>query len=128
MTGPVKLKSGLVLEEGEEVVFELKVSFWRHWWELLLLKRKHGYLVITNKRVAEVYNNYVCWCISTSRKIKFVLPKSVCEVGYQRAGCLCKSTFLYYQALTQKTAFEVDNEKTAVKLVEAFYKVINAAS
>ena len=123
-----KLQSNIPLEKGEEVVFELKVSFLRKWWEFFLGIKKNGYLVITNKRVAEVYDKFCCCCCSTERVVKYVMPRSVAEVGYKRYGFCCRRTFIYYQALTQETAFEVDNQDTAIAIVNAFYNAINAAA
>lgn len=122
----MKIESGIGLEAGEEVVFELKVTYGRSWWQCLLGKKRQGFLVVTNNRIAEVYNEYTCHCCLASRDVKYVIPRSIMEVGYERVGICCKHIEIYYEALTQKTSFVVESEETARKLVDAMYHVINA--
>ena len=71
-----KLKSGVVLTEGETLVAELEAELWAtsanpfaklvgqvvKFINLILGNKRKGYVVITNKRVIEVIQFKALWC------------------------------------------------------------------
>ncbi|MCQ2312631.1 MAG: hypothetical protein MJZ84_04190 [Paludibacteraceae bacterium] len=142
-----KLKSGLLLGENETLVMELEAELWatsqnpiakligklRKLLALILGFRMNGYVVITDKRVVEILQRKACWVFNLGKNVKYVLPSSVKEVGYTKEGtCLgmfCQSYNLYYESFTQTTTVQlpIAEEKEAQKVVDAFYKAINAA-
>ena len=141
------LKSGILLDADENLIMELEAELWAtssnpivrffgsivEFIAALLGFRKKGFLVITDKRVVEVYERIVCYLFTTGRHIKYVLPQSVLEIGYNRSAtccCCCPAFHLYYQAHTQSTSImlkgENGTEQMAKKIVDAFYGVIRA--
>lgn len=143
-----KLQSGLILNEGENLVMELEAELWAtssnpiakiigtviRIINLILGNKRKGFIVITNKRVVEVVQFKALWVFNVGRYVKFVLPSSVKEVGYFKegtlCGCFCQSYNLYYDAFTQRTSVllgDVDSDAEAQKVVEAFYNAISAA-
>jgi hypothetical protein len=92
--------------------------------------RNNGYLVITDKRVVEVSTQINCWCITTGRLFKYVLPASIKEVGYDKAatcGCFCPAYHLYYESFTQRTVVLLKgaDEAGALKITDAFFAAIS---
>lgn len=142
-----KLKSGVVLTEGETLVAELEAELWAtsanpfaklvgqvvKFINLILGNKRKGYVVITNKRVIEVIQFKALWVMNTGKNVKYVLPSSVKEVGYIKegtfCGCFCQAYSLYYDAFTQRTSvlLSTSDESEAQKIVDAFYKAISAA-
>lgn len=142
-----KLKSGVVLTEGETLVAELEAELWAtsanpfaklvgqvvKFINLILGNKRKGYVVITNKRVIEVIQFKALWVMNTGKNVKYVLPSSVKEVGYIKegtfCGCFCQAYSLYYDAFTQRTSvlLSTSDEAEAQKIVDAFYKAISAA-
>ena len=142
-----KLKSGLVLNEGEKLVIELEAELWatsqnpiakligqiRKLLALITGSKREGYIVITDKRVVEIIQAKACWVFNQGKNVKYVLPSSVKEVGYTKegsfCGCFCPAFNLYYDAFTQRTSvlLPVTEETEAQKIVDAFYKAISAA-
>lgn len=142
-----KLKSGLVLNDGEKLVIELEAELWatsqnpfarmigeiRKLLALLIGHKRQGYIVITDKRVVEIIQMKMFWVLNAGKNVKYVLPSSVKEVGYTKegtfCGCFCQAYNLYYDAFTQRTSvlLPVDEEKEAQDIVDAFYKAISAA-
>jgi hypothetical protein len=137
------LASGLMLAEDEKLVMEIEAELWatssnpiaRFLGEMQKIIamifgfRKRGFLVITDKRVVEVSTQINCWCITTGRQVKYVLPSSVKEIGYDRAatcGCCCPAYYLYYESFTQRTAVQLKDadEAGALKAANAFYAAI----
>lgn len=90
--------------------------------------------VITNRRVIEVRQSIVCWCMNSAKSVKYILPSSVKEVGYSKSatflGCFCQAYHFYYDAFTQRTSILLKgyHEEESQKLVDAFYKAINFAN
>ncbi len=142
------LKSGLILNDDEQLVFELEAELWASsanpiakligtivkFINLILGNKRQGFIVITNKRVVEVVQYKALWIFNVGKNLKYVLPSSVKEVGYTKegtfCGCFCQSYNLYYDAFTQRTSVllsNVDSEAEAQKVVDAFYKAISAA-
>ena len=142
-----KLKSGIVLTEGENVVVELEAELWAassnplaklvgqvvKFIHLILGNKRKGYVVITNKRVVEVIQFTALWVLNAGKNVKYVLPSSVKEVGYTKEGtflgCFCQAYSLYYDSFTQRTSvlLSVSEESEAQKVVDAFYRAISAA-
>ena len=124
-----QLKSGLTLNEGENLVMELEAEFFagssnpiaqfignvqKFILKILGTKLK-GYLVITDQRVVEVYSYVRCYIFNVSKTVKCLLPSSIKEVGYKKqatCGFFCPA---YY------------DEGEASKVVDAFFKAIAKA-
>ncbi|MBR4115249.1 MAG: hypothetical protein IKK40_04490 [Bacteroidales bacterium] len=141
-----KLKSGFVLEEGEQLVMELEAELWAtsqnpiakllgkiaKFCALLIGNKRLGFIVITNKRVVEINQMKVCWVLNVGKEVKYVLPSSVKEVGYIQegsfCGCFCQSYYLYYESFTQRTQvlLPANAEQEAQAVVSAFYKAISS--
>jgi hypothetical protein len=141
------LASGLMLAEDEKLVMEIEAELWatssnpiarslgaiNRIIAMIFGFRKKGYLVITDKRVVEVSTQINCWCITTGRQVKYVLPSSVKEIGYEKAatcGCFCPVYHLYYESFTQRTAVQLKDadESGALKAANAFYAAITHAA
>lgn len=139
-------KSGVVMSEGESLILELEAELWaessnpiaqalgtiRRVIAMVLGFRRKGFIVITNKRVVEVYNEISCYVFNTARRVKYLLPSSVKEVGYNKTatcGCFCPSYHLYYDAFTQRTSvlLSATSDAEAQKVVDAFYSAIARA-
>jgi hypothetical protein len=137
------LQSGIVLGEGEELVMEIEAELWAtssnpiarffgaisKFISMILGHRIKGFVVITNKRVVEVRTNIDCYCFTTGREVKYVLPSSVKEIGYTRSAtfcCCCPAFHLYYEGFTQRTAILLkgSDENGAKKATDAFYAAI----
>lgn len=139
------MKSGLVLAPDEQLVMELEAEMWAdssnpiskiigsiiRLINLILGYRRKGYLVITNKRVVEFTQFKALWILNVGENVKYLLPSSVKEVGYIKegtfCGCLCQAYHLYYDSFTQRTSVllsDVDSNKEAQKVVDAFYNAI----
>lgn len=141
------LKSGVILSEGEELVMELEAELWssssnpiaraigeiNRILSLFIGVKKKGYVVITNKRVIEVRQKIACWCFNTGKRVTYVLPSSVKEVGYIKegtfCGCCCQAYSLYYDAFTQRTVILLKgmHEEETANIVNVFYKTIQSA-
>jgi hypothetical protein len=139
------LKSGVVLKENETLVMELEAELWAKSSNpiarflgsiykliaLILGIKRHGYVVITDQRVIEVTCVKSCWIFDTSKKITYIMPASIKEVGYTKEatflGCFCHAYTLYYEGWTQGTSVLLKgaDEKEAQRIVEAFYHVLN---
>jgi len=141
------LKSGVVLAENETLVMEIEAELWsissnpiarffggiKKFLAMILGFRKKGFVVITDRRVVEVSTQINCYCFTTGRQIKYVLPSSVKEIGYTRAatcGCCCPVYCLYYEGFTQRTAVQLKgaDEAGALKAANAFYAAITRAN
>lgn len=140
-----QLKCGLELQPGEQLVFELEAELWAsssnpiakmlgklmRMIALLLGTKRHGWLIITDRRVIEVATETACWVFETNRNVKYVLPSSVKEIGYtkQKTCCLCcDAVNLYYESFTQTTEILLPfGEETAIKVVDAFYNAISSS-
>lgn len=141
------LKSGLVLTEGETLVMELEAELWatsanpiaqalgtiKRLIAWVLGHRRKGFLVITNKRVVEVYNEISCYVFNTAHHVKYLLPGSIKEVGFYKTatcGFFCPAYYLYYEGLTQRTSIELSintDENEAQRIADAFYNAIARA-
>jgi hypothetical protein len=141
------LASGIMLAENENLVMEIEAELWASSSNpaaqllgsvykviaMVLGFRKKGFLVITDKRVVEVSTQIGCWVITTGRQVKYVLPSSVKEIGYDKAatcGFFCPAYHLYYESFTQRTSILLKgaDEAGAMKAANAFYNAIAHAS
>jgi hypothetical protein len=141
------LKSGILLTEGENLVMEIEAELWAmssnpiarllgsitRVIAMIFGFKKKGYWVITDKRVVEVSLQIGCYCITTGRQVKYVLPSSVKEIGYTKAttlGCFCPVYYLYYESFTQRSAVQLKgaDEAEALKAANAFYSAISYAN
>ena len=139
------MKSGVVLNEGENLVMELEAEMWatssnpiaKLWGAfmkligLILGVRKEGYVVITDKRVVEVTRSKFFWVFDSGKVIRYLLPSSIKEVGYTKEPtffCFCQAYHLFYDAFTQRTAVLLSdvNEAGAQRIVDAFYNALNS--
>ncbi len=139
------LKSGIVLDEGEKLIMEIEAELWatssnpiakvvgkvQKFIAKILGTRIKGFLIITDKRVIEVTDTVKCYCFNVGRQVKYLLPSSVKEIGYQKmttCGLFCPAYYLYYQAFTQTTMVLLNSNTNdeAQKAVDAFYKAIFA--
>ena len=64
------------------------------------------------------------------RRVKYLLPTSVKEVGYTKeatCGCFCPSYHLYYESFTQSTSvlLSATSDAEAQKVVDSFYSAIS---
>jgi hypothetical protein len=137
------LASGLMLAEDEKLIMEIEAELWatssnplsrlfgevQRIFSMLLGFKKKGYLVITDKRVVEVSTQINCWVITTGRQVKYVLPSSVKEIGYEKTatcGFFCPAYYLYYESFTQLTRIVLKgaDEGGALKAANAFYAAI----
>jgi hypothetical protein len=137
-----------MLAEDEKLVMEIEAELWASSSNpiarfvgaickviaLILGFRLKGFLVITDKRVVEVSTQITCWCFTTARQVKYVLPSSVKEIGYDRSaaccGCCCPAYHLYYESFTQRTSVMLKgvDESGAIKAANAFYAAITHAA
>jgi hypothetical protein len=136
------LASGIMLAEDEKLVMEIEAELWatssnpiarffgaiQRVLAMICGFRKKSFLVITDKRVIEVSTQIACYCITAGRQVKYVLPSSVKEIGYERdtkCGC-CSAYRLYYQGHTQFTSVLLKgaDEAGALKAANAFYAAI----
>ncbi|TAH55625.1 MAG: hypothetical protein EWM51_01855 [Treponema sp.] len=136
-------KSQVALGEGEELIAEIEAELWaissnpvaQLFGEILkfiaaiLGFKKKGFIVITNKRVVEIYDQINCYVFNTERRVKYLLPSSIKEIGYTKkamCGLFCPGFYLYYEGLTNKTMVLLKDadESKASKLVDSFYKAL----
>jgi hypothetical protein len=138
-------QSGIQLMEGETLVVELEAELWatsanpiaqmlgtiRRIIAAILGFKKKGFLVITDKRVVEFYNQINCYVFNTGKTVKYVLPSSVKEVGFIKqttCGFFCPAYYLYYEGFTQTTKILLKDyeEDGAQKIADAFFRAIAA--
>lgn len=138
-----KLKSGIVLNEGENLVMELEAELWatssnpiakligaiKRVFALILGIKKEGFVVITDKRVVEVIRGKYFYVFDSGKVIRYLLPSGIKEIGYTKEPtffCFCPAYQLFYEAYTQRTSVllsDVD-EAGAQRVVDAFYNAL----
>lgn len=138
-----KLKSGIVLNEGENLVMELEAELWatssnpiakligaiKKVFALILGIKKEGFVVITDKRVVEVIRGKYFYFFDSGKVIRYLLPSGIKEIGYTKEPtffCFCPAYQLFYEAYTQRTSVllsDVD-EAGAQRVVDAFYNAL----
>ena len=115
-----QLKSGLTLNEGENLVMELEAEFFAG----------------SSNPIAQFIGNVqklILKILGTRLKtVKCLLPSSIKEVGYKKqatCGFFCPAYYLYYDAHTQHTEIQLSafDEGEASKVVDAFFKAIAKA-
>lgn len=140
-------KSGLKLQEGEEIIMELEAELWAQSSNpvarfigaiyriiaLILGCKKKGFVVVTNKRIVEMTHDVACYCFVTNKNMKYVLPSSIKEVGYKKEAtflCCCPAYTFYYEAFTQATEILLkgEDEAGALRITNTFYNFINEAN
>lgn len=141
-----KLKSGLILNEGETLVMELEAELWAKSSNIfdrlvgaifkivfmILGFKKEGYVVITDKRVVEISKQKIFYIFDSGKVIRYLMPSSIKEVAYTKEPtccCFCQAYHLVYESWTQKTAILLSNvnEAGAQRIVDAFYNSITNA-
>jgi hypothetical protein len=143
-----ELPSGFVLAGDETLVMNIEADWmlpiynplaciiWTIMKFILMILgvRKKGFLIITDKRVVEVWEYIICWCFIKGQHISYVKPGSVKEIGLERRSILwcCWTVYcLYYGALTGHSTLirmKGADESTALKAAEAFYSAIEHAN
>lgn len=137
------LKSGILLQEGENVVIELEAELWaesanpiakligkiQRFIAWIFGHRRKGFLVITDRRVVEIVSITNCYVFNTDKMVKYVLPSSVKEVGFIKGttcGLFCPAYHLYYESHTQSTSIllQTNDEREAQSIVDAFYNAL----
>ncbi|MCL1814755.1 MAG: hypothetical protein FWG27_02890 [Treponema sp.] len=141
------LKSGITLGDGETLVLELEAELWaassnpiaraigevKRIIAMIFGFKVKGFMVITNKRVVEISTQIACYIFTIGRQVKYVLPSSVKEIGYNRTatcGVFCPAYHLYYDSFTQRTSILLKgaDEDGALKATDAFYAAIAYAN
>lgn len=137
------LKSGIILNEDENLVMELQAELWatssnpiaKLWGAIMKFIalifgiRRKGYVVITDKRVVEVLRTKFLWFFNSGKVIRYLLPSSIKEVGYTKEPtclCCCQAYRLFYEAYTQRTSIllsDVD-DAGAQHVIDAFYNAL----
>ena len=140
----MKLKSGIVLGENENLVMELEAELWatsqnpiaqiigqvKKLIGLLFGIKREGFVVITDKRVVEVIQTKACWVLNTGKVVTYLMPNSIKECGYAKegtvCGCFCQAYTFYYEGWTQCTSILLKGaeEKDAQHVVDVFYKAL----
>lgn len=139
------LKSGIALDADEKVILELEAELWAsssnpiakligsitRFLNLLIGNKRRGFLVITDRRVCEVIETKVCWVFNVGKRVSYVLPSSVKEIGYLKegtfCGCFCQAYSLYYESFTQTTNVllsDVTSDAEAHRIADTFYNAI----
>jgi hypothetical protein len=109
-----ELQSGLVLSEDETLALEIKAKLvvtssflfirialeWIRFFTQILGFAKEGYIVVTNKRVSEIYRQRFLWLFHARKTIKNIRPYFIKEVDYTKKGTfafLFRRYHLYYE-------------------------------
>jgi hypothetical protein len=138
------LASGLILAEDEKLVMEIEAELWAissnpiariiggiyRVIAMILGFKIKGFWVITDKRVVEISTQIACYCITVGRQVKYVLPSSVKEIGYNKTAtccCFCPAYHLYYESFTQRSSVLLKgvDEAGAANAANAFYAAIS---
>jgi len=139
----METKSGIVLENGEEIIHELEAEMYStssnpiamafggliRIFDLIVGNKKNAFLVITNKRVFELQTQIRLWVFTVGKTVRYILPSSVKEVGYLKAAsccCFCPTYYFYYDAHTQTSRLQMKtmDESQVKKIVDDFYAKI----
>ena len=141
-----ELKSGMLLNEGEDLVIELEAEMWitgsnpiqrlmayiYKYMAMLFGVKKEGYVVITNKRVVEVVRSKIFFIMDNGKIIRYLMPNSIKEVGYTKEPtffCFCPVYQLFYDAITQRTSIRLKgmDEAEVQRIVHSFYTALHTA-
>lgn len=141
------LKSGVILGEGENLIVELEAELWAtssnpiarffgailRVINLILGRKRKGFVVLTDKRIIEVNEEIACWCFNVGKDITYLIPSSIKEVGYMKkgtcCGCFCQAYTLYYDAFTQRTRILLKgfDEYQTKEITDKFYEFVRSA-
>ncbi|HNE20097.1 MAG TPA: hypothetical protein PLF85_10275 [Turneriella sp.] len=132
-------KMDVKLTPGENIVFKIEADFWQRGnnplqkivgnfmriFSKILGYRVNGALIVTNKRVLELTEEYRCWCINTNRGVKVLTRRGVKEFGYEMektCGIFCPTYYLYYEGDTQSTLIAVQDgsDQKMMEILEKF--------
>jgi hypothetical protein len=141
------LQSGVTLLENETLVLEMDAELYitsscailrffhgiiRFFAQILGFK-KRGFLVITNKRFVEVYNQIIFWVINIRKYVKSIpLERIEGEVDYVRKGTfafLFRAYQLYYDKREKRRVYAILrglDEQDAHAAANAVYRTLNA--
>jgi hypothetical protein len=140
------LQSGLVLQDGESLRLEIKANLVvtspflplrfvleviRHA-TLILGFRKEGYLVITNKRVSEIYRQRFLWFFYARKTVNNIRLYNIKEVDYTRKGTFAfffRRFHLYYDRQFTRVYGILTGigEEATQKAVNTFFTAISQA-
>ena len=137
-------KSGVVLQDGEQLIVELEAELWATTSNfflnmgLTIMKvimkilgtSMKGFVVVTNKRIIEVNTKKVCFVFTMSREIKCIMPHCLLNVGYAREGtlaCFCPVYCLVYgghSMMPRRVRLKGFDEDQAAKLAGEVFNAI----
>jgi hypothetical protein len=141
------LQSGVTLLDNETLVLEMDAelyvtsscAFLRfihgiiRFFAQILGFRKRGFLVVTNKRFVEVYNQIIFWIINIRKYVKSIpLERIEGEVDYVKKGTfafLFRAYQLYYNKRTNRRVYVILRgleEQDAHAAANAVYRTLNA--
>jgi hypothetical protein len=141
------LQSGVTLLENETLVLEMNAELYvTSSWAILrfihgiirffaqiLGFRKQGFLVVTNKRFVEVYNQIIFWIINIRKYVKSIpLERIEGEVDYVKKGTfafLFRACQLYYNKRENRRVYAILrglDEQDAHGAANAVYGALNA--
>jgi len=89
--------------------------------------KKKAFWVITNKRVIEVYEQFVFYFFSTGRQVKFIFLSDIKKIGYIKKslfGFLPPSYYVFYESSVQTAKMKLKkeaDEAEALRIAETFY-------
>ncbi|MDR1106816.1 MAG: hypothetical protein LBL44_10715 [Treponema sp.] len=138
------LKSGIDLLENESLTLEIDAELYItsrcavlrflqgiiRFFAQILGFRKRGFLVVTNKRVVEIYNQIIFWIINIRKYVNSVpLCKIDKEVDYVKKGTfafLFRAYQLYYQRSWRRVYVILRglDEKEVHQVSNAVYKTL----
>ncbi|MDR0601822.1 MAG: hypothetical protein LBG42_05520 [Treponema sp.] len=139
------LKSGIDLLENESLTLEINAELYVtssfiiprflfgiiRFFAQILGFRKRGFLVVTNKRIVEVYNQIIFWIINIRKYVNSVpLCKIDKEVDYVKKGTFA-FLFRAYQLYYQRSLWRVYailrglDEKEVHSVANAIYKTLD---
>jgi hypothetical protein len=140
-------KSGIVLSENETLLLEVEAglygtsSFLPLGIILEILRliaqivgiKKRGYLVVTNKRLVEVYQQFFLWILPGRKKIRYFNLKLLSGIGYNRKGTfafLFRAWHLFYYRnwLRIYAVLKGLDEGEAQKAATILYNAVSLAS
>jgi hypothetical protein len=141
------LKSGVDLLENETLVLEMDAELYvtSSWLILRFIHgiirffaqilgfRKRGFLVVTNNRFVEVYNQIIFWVINIRKYVKSVPFEHIeKEIDYVKKGTfafLFRAWQLYYNKRTQRRVYVILrglDEREAHSAANVVYKTLNS--
>jgi len=133
----------LKLMSDEYIVFELEADFWDRGNNPLqkalgnifrvaaraLGYRVHGSLVVTNRRVFEMREEYRCYVFPVSRTVRALTQRGIREIGWEMrktCGLFWPAYFLFYESETQSTVISIQNgsDEMMMDYLEKFMRAL----